>query len=154
MNSQSAQANTVSDEASKRKAIEVIADLQWKAIVQVIDALTKGFTMYFVILAATLGFMASQFKDGKAAGPVGIEALVLFLTLMTVMAIIGLVLASRGIARATLKLSNTLKHYHPSVCKDLQVEHFMSKAVKYIYYACGLGASALLGILFLCSRLA
>jgi hypothetical protein len=95
--------SSVKDVEHSRKALEILIDLHWKAIAQVLDVLSRGFAMYFVVVGATLALLAT--RSGTGGG----ETLAAMLVGVTALAAVGLIVASRVLAGGVRRLDRTLR---------------------------------------------
>jgi len=137
--------------SSHAKSSEIFIDLQWKIIAQLIDALSKGFSMYFVALAASLAFTAGLYK--YTSYPTLAYQAISFIASLTALALIGLIIAARGLFQGLAHLDHTLEFYSPDSHHNMQVSFYFNRAKKYLKFATGVCGSGLIIIIIFCIRL-
>jgi hypothetical protein len=130
--------------ADEHKAAELFIDFQWRVISQLIDALGRGFGLYFLVLGASLTFLSGL---GNSPSPTQKIGILIFLSLLTCTGLAALITASKGLRMGFSHLDHAFRSYNRNAYDDLYIRQYFANARAYLTratIACGSGLSIIL----------
>jgi hypothetical protein len=112
----------VNDLPHLRKSTEVFIEFQWKFFVQTFDALSKGLSFYFLIVAATTGLtFQAKLQGGE------LKAVVAVIVTITALVTCAFLVLAYALVRAISRLGASLRRLNEDIFVELGMASYFRK---------------------------
>jgi hypothetical protein len=115
-----------------RKSTEVFIEFQWKLFVQTFDALSKGLSFYFLIVAATVGVTFQAKLQGWE-----LRTVVAVVVTITALVACGFLVLAHALVGAISRLGVSLRHLNEDIFVELRMASYFRKIrIMALFVAC------------------